>query len=202
VPVDKKGHPKPRAQRNFTDPESRIMEKNGQFLQGYNCQVAVDEAGQIVVAHAATNQAPDTHHFIPMLNQVCENTGAPPEALTADSGYGRQENEQHASRLGVNALINVQAKHRLSEEQLGEAPESPRARMCRKLDSKRGRTLYARRKATVEPVFGQIKEARGFRRFHLRGLENVIGEWAIVCTTHNILKLFRSGAIGRTAIAA
>ena len=196
VAVNKEGTPKPRAQRNFTDPDSRIMEKNSQFLQGYNCQAAVDERAQIVVAHAATNQPPDSDHLVPMLNQVRENTGSLPDVVTADSGYWREENERYASRLGVNALINVQAKHRLSEQQLNGALDTPRARMCRKLDSEEGRALYARRKATVEPVFGQIKEARGFRRFHLRGLESVIGEWALVCTTHNILKLFRSGAAG------
>lgn len=188
VPVTRSGRPKPSAQRNFTDPDSRIMERNSQFLQGYNCQAAVDEAAQIIVAHAVTNQPPDCEHLTPMLHQVRSNTGRFPDAITADSGYWRPENEQCTQELGVNAFINIQTSHRTETDY----PDSPRARMSAKLQSVEGRTLYARRKATVEPVFGQIKEARGFRRFLLRGIEPVIGEWGIICTTHNLLKLFRS----------
>jgi len=198
VPATPNGKPKSTAQRNFTDSDSRIMERDSTFLQGYNCQTAVDEEAQIIVAHAVTNQSPDTQHFGPILQQVVSNCQAAPAVATADAGYWRGDHEMLGETLGTNVLIALQPRHRPSHEAIGDpANQTPRVRMARKLTSIEGRKSYARRKGTVEPVFGQIKEVRRFRRFSLRGLPKVIGEWALICTTHNLLKLFRNRLIER-----
>ena len=167
------------------------MERDSTFLQGYNCQIAVDEHGQVIVAQAVTNQAPDTQHFGPMLAQVVAHCGKPVVA-TADAGYWRDDHEEIGRQLGVDVLIALQPAHRPSPEQVQDPnQQNPRVRMARKLASEPSSKAYARRKATVEPVYGQIKENRGFRRFHLRGLTRAGGEWALVCATHNLLKLYR-----------
>ena len=195
------GTPHPKAQRNFTDPESRLMESQGAFLQGYNCQAAVDEANQIIVAQAVTNQPPDNGNLLPLVRQTQVNCGAAPEVVTADAGYWSPGvADTCAQETGSEALIAVaRRKHWESDPTVtsGPPPEdaTPRERMLWKLRTQKGRAAYARRKATVEPVFGQTKEARGFRRFLLRGLDNVGAEWALVCTGHNLLKLFRAGAL-------
>ena len=120
------------------------------------------------------------------------NCGAAPKTCTADSGYWRETHERYADELGTDLLINLQSSHMPgAEELLDLTDQRPRVRMARRLQSKTGQQAYARRKAVVEPVFGQIKEPRGFRRFLLRGIDKVIGEWSLVCTTHNLLKLFR-----------
>lgn len=192
------GLPKPKAQRNFTDPESRIQKTNDGFVQGYNAQAAVDEAHQIIVAQALTNQPPDVEHFIPMMEQVIENCGAP-EVVTADAGYFSEENLTRAAQLAIDAYIATgRLKH--GEEQppvRGRAPEgmTPKEWMSRRLRTKEGHAVYARRKAVIEPIFGQIKQARGFRQLLLRGLEKARGEWSMICTTHNLLKLYRAEAL-------
>jgi transposase len=191
--ADPDGTPKPKAQRNFTDPDSRIMVSGGTYLQGYNAQLGVDEAAQIIVAQAVTNQPPDNEHLLPMLQQVEENCGAMPEKASADAGYWESDRERQLAELGVEAFVPP------SREQGAEAPAAvptprgdSRARMRAKLATPAGRAVYRRRKAIVEPVFGQMKECRGFRRFHLRGLRSVAGEWSLMSTCHNLLKLFRA----------
>ena len=192
VPHTRAGQPKPFAQRNFTDADSRIMERDSTFLQGYNCQLAVDEHAQVIVAHAVTHQAPDTQHFRPMLQQAVNNCGCAPKVATADAGYWREGHAAFGDELGTDVLIALQPAHRPSLAQIAD-PKEQSARICmaRKLTSRAGTRAYARRKATVEPVYGQIKEVRRFRRFSLRGLPSAIGEWAVICTTHNLLELFR-----------
>jgi transposase len=198
VQADKDGNPLPGAQRNFTDPDSRIMKRASEFVQGYNCQAAVDGEHQIIVAEALTNQSPDQQHLVPLLEQVQHNCGALPDVLSADSGYWSEHNASACSERGVDPHIATEKlKH-------NEKPASPRGRiprsldargrMQRKLRTKLGRALYALRKQIVEPVFGQIKDARGFRRFLLRGIEKVRAEWSLLCTTHNLLKLYRARA--------
>ena len=195
VPADAKGKPTPKAQRNFTDPESCIMKQGTDYVQAYNCQAGVDASSQVIVAQAVTNQPPDVEHLAPIVEQVEHLCGAVPVKLSADSGYFSQENAAYCHDKGLDAYIATgRAKH-------GEQVSSPcgrpaknldaKGRMRRKLLTKQGRTIYARRKAVVEPVFGQIKQARGFRRFLLRGIEKVRAEWSLICTTHNLLKLFR-----------
>jgi transposase len=184
------GTPKPNAQRNFTDADSRIMVSGGAFLQGYNAQLAVDDAAQVIVALAVTNQAPDSEHLLPMLSQVGENCGALPDRATADAGYWDSEHERQAAELGVELFVPPpRARPGASAS---TAMLAAGARMTTKLASNDGQATYGRRKATVEPVFGQMKECRGFRRFHLRGLRGVSGEWSLLSTCHNLLKLFRA----------
>jgi transposase len=194
------GTPHPKAQRNFVDPDSRIMETGGTFVQGYNCQLAVDEAHQIILAQAVTNQSPDNGNLVPIVEQVLAFCEALPEHVTADAGYWTPQAPEICADLGTEALISTKRRgHWEKDEPIAEgaAPEDADAResMRWKLRTAQGRALYARRKATVEPVNGQIKEARGFRRFSLRGLDKVQREWDLVTTAHNLLKLFRFGAL-------
>ena len=186
------GTPHDKAQRNFTDPDSRIMMSKGAFVQGYNCQAAVDDAAQIIVAADVTNQCPDSGNLVPMVKQVVDNLGGAPEAVTADAGYWASGVDEACMDLGVDVYVSTACAR---TDRLLSENATPRERMTHKTHSAEGREIYRRRKYTVEPVFGQAKEARGFRRFHLRGLKKVTGEWSLVCTAHNVLKLFRSGAL-------
>ena len=197
VPREPDGRPKPKAQRNFTDPESRIMKRGREFVQGYNAQVAVDGANQVIVATAVTNQSPDAEHLRPMMGRVAENAGLHPRRLSADAGYWSESNARWLAEQGIDGyLATEKLKH-------NERPPSPRGRiprsldakgrMRRKLRTKAVRAIYARRKTIVEPVFGQIREAQGFRRFSVRGLARVEAEWSLVCTAHNLRKLHRMG---------
>jgi transposase len=192
--------PDPKAQRNFTDPESRIMPApgaKGSFLQGYNCQAAVDATAQIIVAADVTDESNDKQQAQPLLTQVLANTGRVPRTASMDAGYFSEANVQAVATLGCEPLIPPDRQ--LHGRPLPAAPRgrppaglSVADRMRRTLRTKRGRRLYAQRKAIVEPVFGQIKQGRGFRQFLLRGMRKVRGEWALICTTHNLLKLWRA----------
>ncbi len=197
-PKEPTGEPDPKAQKNFTDPESRIMPApthKKSFLQGYNCQAAVDGKNQIIVAVEVTQATNDRQQAQPMLAQVEENAGAVPKQALMDAGYYSEDN---AETLKMDVFMPPDRM-----EHGKEIPAAPRGRMPaglsvadrmrRKLRTKRGRAVYAKRKEIVEPVFGQIKQARGFRQFLMRGLKKVKGEWSLVCTTHNILKLWKSG---------
>jgi hypothetical protein len=190
------------AQRNFTDPDSRIMRDNStkSFQQSYNCQAAVDDQAQVIVASDVTQQANDKRQVEPMAEQVQKNTGKPPGEVSADAGYFSEHNVGYLTEAGIDPYVATRQK-RYSEKS-APAPRgriaqdaTVKERMDRKLRTKKGRAAYAKRKQTVEPVFGQIKEARGFRRFLLRGLEPVRAEWRLICLGHNLLKLFRSGAL-------
>ncbi len=198
VPHDENGTPGPKAQRNFTDPESRIQKTGDGYVQGYNCQAAVDDAHQIIVAEAVTNQPPDVEHLAPMLEQVVENCGTP-KAITADTGYFSQANVAAAEALGIDPYIATERWKRGEPRPVaprGRAPAglTPKQRMRRKLLTRAGLAIYSRRKTTVEPVFGQVKQARGFRQFLLRGIGKVRAEWSLMCLTHNLLKLYRVAA--------
>ena len=192
VPAAKDGTPKPKAQRNFTDGDSRIMKTNDGYLQGYNAQIAVDDAHQIIVAQCLTNQPPDVEHLVPLVEQVLMNCGELPDIASADAGYSSEANLEWLSNQGIDAHISVgRQKHSESPPRVrGRKPKdlTLRDEMKRKLATKRGAAVYARRKAIVEPVFGQIKN-RGFRQLLLRGLAKVRAEWALICTSHNLLKL-------------
>ena len=192
-PKHRDGTPKPKAQRNFTDPDSRIMMRDGAFVQAYNAQIAVDEEHQIIVAAALSNQSPDAEYFEPMLRRVVENCSAAPERATADSGYFSADNVRAAEALGVEPFI---APGRLARDNSpNDLPDwhqtDERQRMRALLNTERGKAAYARRKATVEPVFGQIR-TRGIRQMSFRGLLKNRLEWLLICATHNLLKLWRS----------
>ncbi len=205
-PADAAGTPKPKAQRNFTDPDSRIMKRDGGFLQAYNAHIAVDEAHQIIVAAALSNQAPDAQYLEPMLRRVVDNCDAVPEITTADAGYFSADNVRAAEHMGTEPLISV-AGHRddgvLVDAQpaLAQSHTDPRALMKAQLLTPHGRAAYARRKATVEPVFGQIRSCRGFRQMSLRGILKARCEWLLVCATHNLLKLWRATMPGSRLLA-
>ena len=190
VPATPDGDPKPKAQRNFTDPDSRIMIKDGAFVQAYNAQTVVADDSQLIVAHAVTNQAPDVEHLEPMLERCALQAGDMPGELLADTGYFSKANAACCDARNVDAYIAVNRKNRPPSRQ-GPTHEAWQE-MHAKLMTRYGREAYARRKSIAEPPFGQIKEARRFRRFSLRGLSKVRDEWAIVCLGHNLLKLYRA----------
>ena len=187
--------PDPKAQYNFTDPESRIMKSPDGFVQAYNVQVAVDEL-QLIVGQTVTQETNDKKQLMPMITTIAQQSGDTPTQLLADAGYCSDENLAAIADTTIDAYISTRKqKH---GERPGPCPRGPLPtsatrtdRMTRKLHTKVGAAVYATRKTIVEPVIGQIKHARGFRQFLLRGVENVQGEWALVCTTHNILKLHR-----------
>jgi len=189
------GSPTAAAQRNFTDPGSHIMKSDGNLLQGYNCQAAVDGDHQVIVAMGVSNQSPDPEHLVPMLERTIANTAQIPRTFIADAGYWSEENATACEERGVDPHIATgrQPHGQPPPPIYGPIPKDldAKGRMARKLRKKEGREIYARRKTIVEPVFGQTKEARGLRRFLLRGLEKVNGEWLLWGTTHNINKLWR-----------
>jgi transposase len=193
VPHTAEGKPTDKAQRNFTDPESRIMKTGDGYVQGYNCQAMVDAAHQIIVAEAVTNQPPDPEHLVPMLVKTVDNCGATPEKLVADAGYLSDNNVCESHKWGIDPYIATGRQHHDETPPVirGRPPSdlTVKEAMARKLATKAGKAVYSRRKVIVEPVFGQIKEARGLRRFLLRGLQKVRGEWSLITLTHNILKL-------------
>ena len=182
------GKPKPGAQRNFTDPESRIMKAKDGFIQGYNAQAAVDAKAQVIVAQGLTNNAADAGQLIGLIDAIEAHLGKKPREVSADVGYCSEANLAALEARRIRGYIATgRQKHPAGGEQQRRGPlvEAMRQRL------KRGgrRSRYRLRKQLPEPVFGQIKEARGFRQFLLRGLEKVSGEWAMICTAHNILKL-------------
>jgi transposase len=206
-PKEPSDKPDPKAQRNFTDPESRIMKEGatGSFEQCYNCQAAVDQKAQVIMAATVTQQTNDKQQLKPMLKQLIEHSGGKkPKKVSADKGFFSEGNVIQCEAESIDVYIATQ-KHRHSQP----LPPAPRGRipkgatikerMARKLRTIKGRCTYSLRKQIVEPVFGQIKEVRGFRRFLLRGLESVQAEWNLVCLTHNLLKLFRFGLTAKPA---
>ncbi len=192
----KKVEPKADDQYNFTDAESRIMKGPDGFVQGYNTQIAVEPVLQLIVGQTVTQAGNDKKQLLPMIATVQEQAGQKPTQVLADSGYSSEASLQGAEKAKVDAYLAVaRDKHNQRQESCPRGPLPQGAthadRMRRKLQTKIGRAIYAARKAIVEPVFGQIKQARGFRQFLLRGLEKVQGEWALVCLGHNVLKLHR-----------
>lgn len=195
------GVPADKAQSNFTDPESRILKTTKGYEQGYNAQAAVDAESQVIVAQCVTNEQNDGGQLVTMVDQVQANVGQRPEQLSADAGYCSEENLAALEERKIDAYVATgRQKHGTSSPTSNEqANRSPRASAMReKLRAGGWESPYRLRKQTVEPVFGQIKEARGFRRFLRRGLANVRGEWSLLCTAHNLLKLAAAAALGGT----
>jgi transposase len=189
-----------RAQTNFTDPESRIMSTPDGFQQCYNAQAAVDAESQVIVACEVTNAPPDVQRLIPMLQQIYENTGQYPRQFTADAGYASEANFAALADAGVDAVIALRRYHRDEPPDADPAPRRSsgrwphRNRMRERLSTPEGKAIYKLRKQTAEPVFGQVKWAREFRQFLRRGGVAVAGEWKLVCTAHNLLKLHKAVA--------
>jgi len=196
VPAEPDGRPKAKAQRNFTDPDSRIMvDGQGAFTQAYNGQAAVCEPTQVIVACPLSNQAPDVEYLVPVLEDVEQLAGSAPQSITADTGYWSAANARWCEARGIDAHIATGRRRHGVPSPADSERSTPRNKMAAKLRTPDGDARYRRRKATVEPVFGQIKEARHFRRFLLRGLHKVRGEWALICAAHNLLKLFHQGGV-------
>ena len=193
--------PAEKDQYNFTDPESRIMKGGDGFMQAYNAQTAVDPTCQLIVGQTLTNEANDKGQLEPLVKAVERQAGQRPTGGLADSGYCSDANLAYLAtedepEKGIAAWLATQkTKHNkpTTTSPRGRIPQALTRveRMRRKLRTKAGRKVYARRKAIVEPVFGQIKQARGIRQFLLRGLDKAKGEWALICLTHNVLKMHR-----------
>ena len=184
--------PQPKAQRNFTDPESRIMKGPDGFLQGYNAQAAVDAQAQIIVAHGLSDCSADSGQLAPMVKAIRANTGRNPAQFSADAGYCSDANLAALDQQKINAFVATGRQRHGQPAADGGAPTTSGSRiekMRAKLRKDGFDSPYRLRKQTVEPVFGQIKQARGFRQFLLRGRAKVSSEWAMICTVHNLLKL-------------
>jgi len=207
--------PAPKAQKNFTDPESRIMKSKDGFVQAYNAQAAVDAHAQIIVAQEVTQSAVDCGQLVPLLDAVEANLGRTPEQASADSGYCSESNLEALESRHIDGYVATgrakdavadTAKSEVADQSTKAATNSPQPvkaptrveAMREKIKAGGHNSPYRLRKQLPEPVFGQIKQARGFRQFLMRGLEKVRAEWAIVCTAHNLLKL----AHGRSLPAA
>ncbi len=201
VPDPAQATPDPKAQRNFTDPESRIMKDGATkgFVQAYNAQAAVDGAAQVIVAAAVTQEANDKRQLVPMLTQVKANVGAAPAVASADSGYCGEAAVTDPALAGIDLHVAPDRQKHGAPPAAGTGPPpgsddgTAMTAMRAKLQTAAGHAVYALRKTIVEPVFGQIKTGRGFRRFSFRGLQKVQAEWQMVCLTHNLLKLYRAG---------
>ena len=209
--------PDPKAQRNFTDPESRIMKSKDGFVQAYNAQAAVDAHAQIIVAQDVTQSGVDYGQLVPMIDAVEANLGRKPEQASADSGFCSESNLEALESRQIDGYVATgrakdavagAAKAEVATEatDASAATASPQPMkaptrvetMRAKIKAGGHNSPYRLRKQLPEPVFGQIKQARGFRQFLMRGFEKVRAEWAIVCTAHNLLKL----AHGRSLSAA
>lgn len=201
VPNPEEAKPEPKSQRNFTDPESRIMPDGGNkgaFLQGYNGQIAVDSEAQIIIAAELTQETNDKRQLVPMAQKVVENVGRLADTTSADTGYFSEEAIESGALAGTNLLVPPNRQKHGTEscaasKEKTEQVFSANAKMRERLQTEEGKALYKMRKAIVEPVFGQVKSVRGFRCFSLRGFDNARFEWLLIALTHNLLKLFRYG---------
>jgi hypothetical protein len=188
TPAPPSAEPDGKAQRNFTDPDSRILKTKDGYIQGYNAQAAVDAKAQIIVAHALTASMSDHGQLVGLIDGIEGNLGAKPKEASADSGYLSEANLQALAGRAINAYVAAgRAKHPADNKRKVSGPLTQTMRD--KLKRAGWRSRYRLRKQIVEPVFGQIKQARGFRQFLLRGIENVKAEWALICTAHNLTKL-------------
>ena len=191
----KQARPPDKAQRNFTDPDSKIQKTGDGFIQGYNAQIAVDGHAQVIVAQHVTPSAPDVEQLKPAVASIRRVLKKKPKQLIADAGYWSEANVVHLEQQKIEAFVATgRMKHGKGETPAprGRAPAhlTVKERMQRRLRTKSGHKVYARRKVIAEPPFGQIKQARGFRQFLRRGLKRVQEEWALVCAAHNLLKMY------------
>lgn len=183
--------PDPKAQRNFTDSESRIMKTKDGYIQGYNAQAAVDAGSQVIVAHGLTQNGSDQGQLVPMIDAIEKNLGRKPKQASADNGYCSEPNLTALAEREIDGYVAPgRAKNPTAEN--GKMGGPLTQAMRKKIDDGGFETPYRLRKQVVEPVFGQIKQARGFRQFLLRGVAKVRAEWSMVCTAHNLTKLFQA----------
>ncbi len=191
TPAPPKREPDGKTQRNFTDPESRILKTKDGYIQGYNAQAAVDAEAQIIVAHSLTESMSDQDQLVPLIDGIKNALGRKPKEASADAGYCSEANLAALAGREVSAYVATgRAKHAAQGNRKISGPLTKAMRD--KLKRAGWRSRYRLRKQIVEPVFGQIKQARGFRQFLLRGIEKVKAEWALICTAHNLTKLARA----------
>jgi transposase len=191
-----KAKPEAKMQYNFTDPESRIMKGADGFVQAYNAQIAVEPDFQLIVGQRVTQAANDKQQLVPMVDAMQEQARQKPQEILTDSGYCSDANLHYLEKKKIEGFMATDREAYRDRHHPGPRGPLPQGatrvdRMRRKLQTKAGAAIYSKRKTVVEPVFGQIKQARGFRQFLLRGMGKVRGEWAMICLTHNILKLYR-----------
>ena len=191
TPAPPKQEPDGKTQRNFTDPESRILKTRDGYIQGYNAQAAVDEKAQIIVAHDLTQSMSDHNQLVPLMDGIKDNLACQPKEASADAGYLSEANLAALAERKISAYVAAgRAKHPGEVKRRITGPLTKAMRD--KLKRAGWRSRYRLRKQVVEPVFGQIKQARGFRQFLLRGFEKVRAEWALICTAHNLTKMARA----------
>ena len=191
TPAPPKREPDGKTQRNFTDPESRILKTRDGYIQGYNAQAAVDEKAQIIVAHDLTQSMSDHNQLVPLMDGIKDNLACQPKEASADAGYLSEANLAALAERKISAYVAAgRAKHPGEVKRRITGPLTKAMRD--KLKRAGWRSRYRLRKQVVEPVFGQIKQARGFRQFLLRGFEKVRAEWALICTAHNLTKMARA----------
>jgi transposase len=191
TPAPPSAEPDGKAQRNFTDPESRILKTKDGYIQGYNAQAAVDAEAQIIVAHSLTESMSDQDQLVPLIDGIKDALGRRPKEASADAGYCSEANLAALAEREVGAYVATgRAKHAAQGKRKIVQPLAKAMRD--KLKRAGWRSRYRLRKQIVEPVFGQIKQARGFRQFLLRGIDKVKDEWAMICTAHNLTKLARA----------
>jgi transposase len=188
TPAPPSAEPDGKSQRNFTDPDSRILKTKDGYIQGYNAQAAVDATAQIIVAHGLTASMSDHGQLVGLIDGIEANLGAKPKEASADSGYLSEANLQALADRDISAYVATGRAKRPAEVKRNIGGLLTQA-MRDKLKRAGWRSRYRLRKQIVEPVFGQIKQARGFRQFLLRGIEKVPAEWAMICTAHNLTKL-------------
>ena len=191
--------PDPKAQKNFTDPDSRIMKTKDGFIQGDNAQAAVDATAQVIVAHGLDAKQSDQHQLTPITDAIEANLGRKPTQLSADAGYCSDANLAALEERKVDAYV---APGRAKHASAGEGGGARIAAMREKIKAGGHASPYRLRKQLPEPVFGQIKQARGFRQFLLRGVETVAAEWGLVCLAHNVLKLAQGWNLPEARLAA
>jgi hypothetical protein len=192
-----RGVPDEAAQRNFTDPDSKIMMSRDGFQQCYNAQAAVDASSQVIVGHGLTSSATDRHQLIPLVEAIETANRQRPQEVSADSDYLTEANLEHLEQLGIRGYIATGKQHHDRPAPTGERRPRLGLRtqaMRKRLQRGGWRSRYRLRKQTVEPVFGQMKACRGMRQFLLRGHQKVAEEWAMVYTAHNLLKLLAQRA--------
>jgi hypothetical protein len=187
-----------KTQGNLTDPESRLMVEgvNKTYVRAYNAQVAAAGVPQIIVAQTVTQEANDRQQLIPMLQQVEQNVGGTPELTTADAGYWNEHDIAGLQAAGRDVLVPPDGGKMNGEDELpSNAPKGPVAKQMReRLAQEEQQKRYRKRSGMVEPVFGLIKEILGYRRFLLRGLKKVRGEWSLICASFNLRKLYLYGS--------
>jgi transposase len=189
--------PPDRAQRNFTDPDSRIQPTRDGFIAGYNGQIAVDAAHQVIVAQQLATNPADYGALVPLVDQARANLGRKLKEVSGDTGFATEANIAAMAERKLRAYLPPGRSKHGQDHAAGERAFKNKplmTAMAQKLKRAGRRSRYRLRKQVVEPVFGQIKQARGFRQFTLRGLEKVRGEWAMICTAHNLLKLAKAAA--------